>query len=169
MEGAVEKTGREVSARTLIVCKSVHHQNTSKVARAIADVLHAEICSPEDVSSEKLDDDILVGIGSGIYFGRFHSAVRRWVRQMPDRPAHGRRAFVFSTSGLPFLWRLWHWPLTSLLKKKGYEIVGQFHCRGFDTVGPLWLVGGINWRHPNNRDIEHAAAFARGLLPFTRA
>lgn len=152
------------SERTLIICKSVHHGNTAKVAQAIGDVLHAQIFAPEDVPCARLDDYDLIGLGSGIYFGRFHSALRRWVRELPIGPPHGRRAFVFSTSGLPFLWRVWHWPLKSLLMKKGCDVIGEFHCRGFDTVGPLWLVGGINRRHPDERDLERAASFARHEL-----
>ncbi len=150
--------------RTLIICKSVHHQNTAKVAQAIADVLHAEICAPEDVPYAGLDEYDLIGLGSGIYFGRFHSALRHWVCEMPIVPSQGRRAFLFSTSGLPVFWRVWHWPLKSWLQKKGWDVIAEFHCRGFDTVGPLWLMGGINRHHPNDCDLEHAASFARDVL-----
>lgn len=105
--------------RTLIICKSVHHQNTAKVAQAIANVLHAEICAPEDIPYARLEEYDLIGLGSGIYFGRFHSALRHWVCEMPIAPSQGQRAFLFSTSGLSFLWRVWHWPLKSRLQKKG--------------------------------------------------
>jgi len=120
--------------KTLIICKSVHHQNTASVAQAIADVLHAEICVPEDVPYARLDEYDLIVLGSGIYFGRFHSAVRRWVRQLPSVPPPGRRVFLFSTSGLSFLWRVWHWPLNARLLAKGYDVIAEFHCRGFDTL-----------------------------------
>lgn len=33
-------------------------------------------------------------------------------------------------------------------------------CRGFDTWGPLWLTGGLNWRHPGERDLVRAREFA---------
>jgi len=150
--------------KTLIICKSVHHQNTAKVAQAIANVLRAEICEPEDVPYARLDEYDLIGLGSGIYFGRFHSALRRWVCEMPNVPSQGRRVFLFSTSGLSFLWRVWHWPIKSRLQKKGWDVTGEFHCRGFDTVGPLWLMGGINRHHPDDRDLERAASFARDVV-----
>ena len=133
------------------------------MASAIAEVLHAEVCSPEDVSAEKLAGYDLVGFGSGIYFGRFHSSLRQTIEDIRDGSQSHRKAFLFSTSGLPILWRLWHWPLRSRLLKKGFTIVGDFHCRGFDTVGPLWLLGGLNRRHPNERDLHNAAAFAHQL------
>lgn len=150
--------------RTLILCKSVHHQNTARVARIIADTLVADLRSPEEVLPSAVQDYDLVGFGSGIYFGRFHSALRRWIEQLPDASPPHRRAFVFSTAGLPSLWRLWHWPLKSQLLKKGFEIVGEFHCSGFDTVGPLWLIRGLNRGHPDGLDLENTAAFARRLL-----
>lgn len=152
------------NGRTLIVCKSVHHQNTAKVARAIADVMQAEICVPEEVPYSKIDEYDLIGLGSGIYFGRFHSTLRHWVRGMPSHPSHRRRAFLFSTSGLSCLWRVWHWPLKAQLLKRGFDVVAEFHCRGFDTFGPLWLMGGINHRRPNEQDLQNAADFARNTL-----
>lgn len=152
------------TGKTLIICKSVHHQNTAIVAQAIADVLHAEIYAPEDVPYARLDEYDLIGLGSGIYFGQFHSSLRRWVREMPCVTSQRQHVFLFSTSGLSFLWRAWHWPLKSRLQKKGWNVIGEFHCRGFDSVGPLWLMGGINRHHPDDRDLEHAASFARDLV-----
>lgn len=150
--------------KSLIICMSVHHQNTAQVARAIADVLHADICRPDEVPYARLDEYDLIGLGSGIYFGRFHPALRRWVRELPAVPVHGRRAFVFSTSGLSGLWRVWHQPLKASLARKGFDVVAEFHCRGFDTFGPLWLMGGINRRHPDADDLQRAADFAARLL-----
>jgi hypothetical protein len=31
-------------------------------------------------------------------------------------------------------------------------------------VGPLWLIGGINRRHPNTSDLDRARSFAQQLL-----
>ena len=56
--------------------------------------------------------------------------------------------------------KLWHAPLKKLLARKGFEVVGEFSCRGFDTWGPLWLTGGLNWRHPSERDLARAREFA---------
>ncbi len=152
-----------VPLRALIICKSVHHQNTAKVARVMAEVLKADIIAPEDATYEMIQDYNLLGFGSGIYFGRFHSALRSLVRQMPLELSVRRQAFVFSISGLSFLWPMWHWPLKTRLSKRGIDVVGEFHCRGFDTVGPLWLLGGLNRQHPDQRDLYNAAEFARTL------
>jgi hypothetical protein len=53
-----------------------------------------------------------------------------------------------------------HAPLKRLLARKGFDVVGEFACRGFDTWGPLWLTGGLNRRHPDEQDCGRARAFA---------
>ena len=70
---------------------------------------------------------------------------------------------MFSTSGLPFLFKLWHAPLIRALSRKGFDVLGDFHCRGHDSWGPLWLAGGINKHHPDGRDLERASQFAAGI------
>ena len=57
--------------------------------------------------------------------------------------------------------KFWHRPLKQALAAKGYEIKGEFACRGFDTWGPLWLTGGLDWRHPDERDLVRAREFAQ--------
>jgi hypothetical protein len=59
--------------------------------------------------------------------------------------------------------KLWHRPLKAALAEKGYDVIAEFACRGFDTWGPLWLTGGLNWRHPNERDLQRAREFAGKL------
>ena len=149
--------------RTLVICKSVHHGNTARIAGRIAGVLHAEVAAPEAVPYTAIDTYDLVGFGSGVYYGRFHDALRAWLRGLPDAAVARRPAFVFSTSGLSCLWPLWHRPFTRELARKGFDVVGEFHCRGFDSWGPLWFAGGLNRRHPDDRDLDRAAAFARRI------
>lgn len=152
-------------SKCLIVCKSVHHGNTARVARAMADALGAAtvMAAPEEVPYTSLGDYGLLGLGSGVYYGRMHPAIHDWVRGLPDAPAPTMPAFVFSTSGLPCLAAVWHWPLKRLLARKGVAVVGEFACRGFDTWGPLWFTGGLNRQHPDARDLARAREFARGL------
>ena len=47
--------------------------------------------------------------------------------------------------------------------KKGYDVMAEFSCRGFDTWGPLWLTGGLNKKHPDERDIQRARDFAQRI------
>lgn len=153
------------SGKSLIVCKSIHHGNTLQVARAIAAVLGGEVACPEEVPSTSLSEYELVGFGSGVYYGRLHEAIFDLLRGLPDDRVSLKPAFVFSTSGLPFLSIAWHSPLKRLLGRKGFEVAGEFSCRGFDTWGPLWLAGGLNRKHPDERDLERARGFANTLAP----
>ena len=50
------------------------------------------------------------------------------------------------------------------LSEKSFDIIGEFSCRGFDTVGPFKLIGGINKGRPNEKDFENARNFAKDLL-----
>lgn len=153
--------------RPLVLCASVHHHNTAAVARCIADELHADVVTPDEASATSLAGRGIVGFGSGVYYGGLHPALVGVIRGLPDAPEPTRPAFVFSTSGLPFLARLWHAPLRRLLARKGFRVVGEFACRGFDTWGPLRLAGGLNRRHPDGRDLARARAFARRMADLT--
>lgn len=95
----------------IVLCKSVHHGNTAWVASEFAAVLGAAVAAPEEVPSARLDGVTLVGFGSGISYGRMHHALSGWLTRLPDAPALVTPAFLFSTSGLPWLSWLWHRPL----------------------------------------------------------
>lgn len=147
----------------LIVCSSTHRGNTRKIASAMANVLHADLLDSVESIVPILQNYDLLGVGSGVYFGFFHRAIRLWLRDLPDGVGRGRKAFVFSTSGLPFLSGLYHRSTIRLLKRKGFEIEGQFACRGHDSFGPLALFGGLHAGHPNSRDLIRAGDFASHL------
>jgi flavodoxin len=151
------------ATKTLVICKSSHHGNTARVAERIADVLGAVVVPPEEVPHTSLEEYDLVGFGSGVYYGRFHEALFDWLRGLPEKTLVEKPAFVFSTSGLSCLWKLWHGPFTKELARKGFDVRGEFHCRGFDSWGPLWFTGGINRRHPDERDLARANEFARSI------
>ena len=152
-----------MTGRALIVCKSISHGNTRLVADRIAEALGAEVIDPDENACQ-LDAAVsLIGIGSGIYYARFHRSIRRWLKSLPKEAGRGRLAFVFSTSGLPFLSKLYHLPLVWKLKAKGFHVIAQFSCRGHDTFGPLCLIGGLNRKHPNDRDLGRAEVFGERL------
>lgn len=146
-----------------LICKSIHHGNTWAVAERIAACLDAQVIDPETVSTAPDFSSKLIGLGSGIYYGRFHREIRRWIAELPLAAGQGRAAFVFSTSGLPFLSWLYHWPLKRALARRGFQVLGDFSCRGHDTFGPLCLIGGLNRKHPNAKDLDRAEAFAMQL------
>ena len=147
----------------LVLCKSVHHGNTRLVAERIAKTLGAVVVDPDEAMLPTAGDLGLIGVGSGIYYGCFHKSIRDWLRRLPPDAGRGHLAFVFSTSGLPFLSPVYHRWLRRSLEKKGFEVVGEFSCRGHDTFGPLWLIGGLNRQHPDDQDLRKAEQFADQL------
>lgn len=53
--------------------------------------------------------------------------------------------------------------LKETLQSKGYTIVGEFGCAGFNTNKFLKYFGGINKGRPNSEDLKHAEEFATKL------
>lgn len=149
--------------RAVILCKSVHHSSTAKVARVMAAAIEARVFQPEEFPYTSLEGVGLIGFGTGVYYGRMYEALFAWIHGLPDTKGIQCPAFVFRTSGLPFLHRFWHAPLIRNLSRKGLEVLGDFHCRGHDSWAPLWVAGGINKRHPDGCDLKGASQFAAGI------
>ncbi|MEU6465319.1 flavodoxin family protein [Streptomyces sp. NPDC046976] len=147
--------------KSVIVCASVSHGNTRRVADSMAQVLGARVVSPGQADPAELADADLVGFGSGVFYSRLHPDLMSFVKGLPT----GRgRAFVFATSGLPEIPLMsFTRPLVRLLEGKGFEVDGSFACRAFDTWAPFKLVGGINRQRPNAGDLAAARAFAGQL------
>jgi flavodoxin len=144
--------------KALIIYMSIHHGNTEKIAKAMAEELGAEIRKPGEVEIASLSAYDLIGFGSGIYFWKHHKALLELADKLP---AMRRKAFIFSTSGQSGPSS--HRALKEKLQAKGFEVVGEFHCKGWDTWGPNKLVGGLSKGRPSEKDLEDARAFARGL------
>jgi flavodoxin len=145
--------------KTLIVCVSVSHGNTRKVADAMAEVLDAQVVEPDEVDEECLMAADLLGVGSGIFGMRYHPRITAFIDGLPSVTA--KNAFVFSTSGAV---EMAVWPysrrVARSLEAKGFDVLGNFSCRGWDTWFPLRLIGGLNKGRPNEADLADARGFA---------
>ncbi|GLX24003.1 MULTISPECIES: flavodoxin family protein [Streptomyces] len=147
--------------KSVIVCASVSHGNTRRVADVMARALGAAVVAPGEADPAELAAADLVGFGSGVYYGRLHRTLTDLVRELPQ--ARGR-AFVFATSGLPGLRPApFTRPLVRRLAEKGFRVDGGFTCRALDTWGPFGLVGGVNRQRPDAGDLAAARAFAERL------
>jgi len=157
--------------KSLLVLCSVHHHNTEKIANVFADVLGAEVRTPQQIDPEELQVVDLVGFGSGIYHDKHHKALLDLADRLPQ--VTGGRAFIFSTCGIPafaldgghvddYLVEI-HAPLREKLQSKGYTIVDEFTCPGWNTNKFLKLFGGINKGRPNAEDLKRAEEFAQRL------
>lgn len=147
--------------KTLIICFSYHHKNTEKIASVFAKTLEAQIKTPMEVDLQGLSDYDLVGFGSGISFGHHYKDLLDLAEKMPALT--NKKAFIFSTSGQGGNGPKFHRKLREKLESKGFSIVGEFNCTGFDTYGLLKIAGGIQKGHPNDEDLKLAEAFALSL------
>jgi flavodoxin len=156
--------------KCLLIVYSYHHSNTRKVAETMAKVLEAEIKTPLQTNPEELQNYDLVGFGSGIDSGKNYPELLDFASKLPQ--ATNKKAFVFSTSGMPVgvsgqqeieeYTSNCHKTLIETLQGKGYTIVGEFGCAGFNTNKFLYF-GGINKGRPNAEDLKHAEGFAQNL------
>jgi flavodoxin len=148
--------------KAIIVCTSVSHGNTRRVADVIGRVLNARVVDPDEIDAAELADYDLVGFGSGVFNMAFHPRMKAFVDSLAR--ADGGNAFVFNTSGFsepPF--RRYLSSFTRKLETKGFDVVDTFSCRGYDTWLPLKVVGGIRKGHPDATDLDAARTFAEGL------
>jgi flavodoxin len=151
--------------KNAIIYVSIHHDNTEKIAKTFAKILDADLKKPEQIDSSDLSDYNLIGFGSGIYFGKHHRSLRKFAKMVPPT---NKKAFKFSTCGGThgkiFSVENFHKPLKKILTAKGFNIIGEFNCNGFDTFGLLKLVGGISKGRPNEEGLKNAERFAENLI-----
>ena len=149
--------------KTLIIYISIHHKNTERIAEVIGNILEAKVARLYDVDINTTLKYDLIGFGSGIYFGMHHKNLLTFVDRLPEMK--GKKAFIFSTSGMkkmPFFHNFDN-ALEKRLLKKGFDVVGKFSCRGWDTAIPFRFFGGISKNRPNKKDIKKAEDFANNL------
>ena len=73
--------------KTLLVVYSYHHNNTQKVADAIAKVLEAQIKTPLQVTPQEIAEYDLVGFGSGIDSGKHYKPLLDICNKLPKKVA----------------------------------------------------------------------------------
>ena len=142
---------------------SYHHKNTEKIANVFAKVLDAEIITPQEINPEELQEYTLIGFGSGIYGGKHHELLLDLADNLPQ--VTNRNAFIFSTSAMTGEAKIAkdHSLLREKLRSRGYLIVGEFACKGFNTNSFLKYFGGMNKGRPNAEDLKFAEDFAQNL------
>lgn len=152
--------------KSLLVVFSYHHHNTEKIAKVFARVLDAQITAPQEINPSEILKYDLVGFGSGIDSDKHYKVLLDFADKLPKLT--GKKAFIFSTCGNPFDEQKYKTKCHSLLREKlvskGYLIVDEFICKGFNTNVFLKYFGGINKERPNAEDFNRAENFAKGLI-----
>jgi flavodoxin len=149
--------------KSIIVLYSYHHHNTEKIAKVIAEVLNAQIKMPQQIKSEELKEYDLIGFGSGIYSAKHHKFLFDLADNLPQ--ISNGKAFIFSTAALTGRKKVEkdHLELREKLQSKGYVILNEFQCKGFNTNSFLKYFKGMNKGRPNAEDLKNAEEFAQSL------
>ena len=149
--------------KSLLIVFSYHHNNTEKIAKTFADVLDSKIKTPQQTNPEEINQYDLVGFGAGIDSGKHYKELLDFAEVLPK--VNDKKAFIFSTSGVTGEKKRTkdHSALREKLQSKGYTIIDEFQCKGFNTNLFLKYFGGINKKRPNEEDLKHAEEFAQNL------
>ena len=147
--------------KTIMIYTSTHHGNTKKIARAIGEVLKADLHSleKENAASISLEGYDLIGLGAGVRGQKPDPKIMRAVEKFDLK---GRKVFLFSTSAGNSVDEI------RLLKdaalQKQAHLMGEFMCAGFFDWAFMKWFGGYNKGHPDETDLENARKFTQTLI-----
>lgn len=145
--------------KTAIIYHSTHHGNTKKLCDAIAAQYEVTLIDATVGPLPPLEPFDLIGIASGIAFGRFYAPL---LEQMDAALPEGKDVFFLFTAGS--VKDSYTDAIAAIAARKGCTCRGTYSSKGFDTYGPLRLIGGINKGRPNADDLRGAADFFSTLL-----
>jgi len=145
--------------KVLIIYHSEHHQNTEKIAKAMAIKVGAEAIEAKNINPSDINSYDIIGFGSGVYNGRLHGELSEILDKLPSQ--NDKKSFIFATTGSMTYSELAFDRFRPSLIKKGFKIIGEFSCLGFDTA---LTIDGINKGRPDKQDLENAENFIRGIL-----
>ena len=137
--------------------------NTEKIAKVFAQVFDAETRTPQQIDPEELHEYELIGFGAGIDSGKHYKPLLDLADKLPQ--VTNKKAFIFSTAALTGEKKVAkdHSTLREKLQAKGYVIVDEFQCKGFNTNSFMRFFGGMNKGRPNEEDLKGAEDFALNL------
>lgn len=137
---------------------SWHHGNTKKLLDAIKNSYDVTLINARQCKQADLSDYDVIGFASGIYYGNFDRAVIEFAkRNLPSN----KPVFLIHTYGVK-----WNYTkeMKQIIAQKSCRLLGVYGCRGYDTFGPLKLIGGIAKGHPNEKDVADAVEFFRRIV-----
>jgi len=139
-----------------IVYSSTHHGNTEKVLNKIKEKFpETVLIKAGDFNPDDFNRYEAIGFASGIFYFKFAKPVDKLFEQALESSV--QKLFFIYTAGAV------NAGFEKTLRKKteqsGKVCMGIFGCKGFDTFGPLKLIGGLNKGRPNGKDFKNAIDF----------
>lgn len=144
--------------KTAIIYYSQHHGNTKKLLDAISKTDDVTLIDVTKNPVTDLSDYDRIGFASGIYYSKFHKTLLSYAEKyMPE----GKDTFFLYTYGAEK--NGYTKDITNAVKKHNVRVIGEYGCFGFNTFGPFKLIGGIAKGHPDQTELDKAAAFYKNL------
>ena len=145
--------------KTAIIYASVHHKNTEHLLKEAVKNLSVDLLTVKEAESADFSAYRAVGFASGIYAGKLHASIYKYMKN--HKETLPQKCFILCTSGLGK--GSYAKKLPRYFESKGFEVLGAFECKGFDTFAFFKLFGGIAKNHPDEKDIQNAAAFLKSI------
>lgn len=144
--------------KTAILYESWHHGNTRKLCEAIKKEYDVTLLNvkEDDIALEEYD---LIGIASGIAYSKYYKEIELATK---ERMPEGKNVFLIYTCGKPG--QDFAKSIKSTLSSKKCNVLGTYCCKGYDTYGPLKLIGGINKENPTKDEIQGAVKFYNDII-----
>ena len=103
--------------RTAIVYASVHHGNTEKLVKRIAEECQVDLIDAVKQPDADLSSYDMIGFASGIYFSKFHQSILEFAeKNLPD----DKKIFLICTYGGSANYK----SIEQILDKKHASVVG---------------------------------------------
>ena len=137
--------------KTAIVYYSKHHENTKKLLDAIAQEDKVTLIDATHPEIDDLSGYDAIGFASGIYYGKMHKLVLQYAEK--NLPKNKKVFFIYTCGRVSAAHTN---DIRKIAEEMHAEILGEYGCVGFDTFGPLKLIGGMRKGHPNAEEVHDA-------------
>ena len=145
--------------KAAIVYYSKHHGNTKKLLDAIAQEYDVELIDVSNTKAFDLSEYEVIGFASGIYYGNMHKLVLQCAKK--NLPLNKKVFFIYTYGRVSATHTN---DIRKIAEETHAEILGEYGCVGFDTFGPLKLIGGMRKGHPNAEEVRGAVKFYQGIV-----
>ncbi|QQK06949.1 flavodoxin domain-containing protein [Miniphocaeibacter halophilus] len=138
----------------VILYASIHHKNTEKLLKEIVKNKPVDLIDLLHEKNIELSKYQVVGFASGIYYSKLHKSIYKYIEENKNIP---KKSFVIYTAGMASKKTVENF--INYLEERGFEILGAYNCKGYDTYGPFKIIGGVAKGHPNEKDVEKGKEF----------
>lgn len=140
--------------KTIIIYESTHHGNTKKLVDAIAKKYEVDTIDVANQAEIELGQYDVIGFASGICFSKFYEKITALA--MKKLTMKKQVFFLYSCANNN---KDFSESIKQIALEKGCHVLGTYGCKGFNTYGPLKLIGGMNKNHPNQEELDDAVRF----------